>query len=116
MNLSLNLENHGSAKSAAVKNASAKMSRRGREHRQVVTVIGNGQAQAVAQPAQVSPSTQAVQPLKIQVSFDDWYLQKQHGRNWRPEMKEALRRHLTACGFMKTGDFENGLKHFGIKS
>lgn len=92
------------------------MKRRGREHNPVVTVIGNGQVQTPAQPAQAAQSVQAPKAFKIQQSFDEWYLQKQHGKGWRPEMKEALRRHLVACGFMKTGDFDNGLKHFGIKS
>lgn len=83
--------------------------RRGQEQKPDVTIVSS-EAQAPAQkPAPAKPN-------QIPVSFDEWYLQAAHGRNWRPAMKLAIKNHFEARGFMKSKDFKKGLEDFGIRS
>lgn len=50
------------------------------------------------------------------ISFDAWWVlaQKRHG--FSPALKEAVYMHFRARGFLSSGDFEEGLVDFGVKS
>lgn len=49
-------------------------------------------------------------------SFDAWWLLAQNKNKLNPQMKEAVKQHLTSAGFMKSGKYDDGLKHFGVKA
>ena len=55
-------------------------------------------------------------PILPKMSFDTWWLLAQQRLSLRIELKEAVKKHLEARGFMKTGDFEKGLIDFGYRS
>lgn len=51
-----------------------------------------------------------------ELSFDAWWARTQKKYKLAPEMKEVIYKHLKARGFVKNGQFDEGLKDFGIKS
>ena len=57
-----------------------------------------------------------IQPLKIQLDFDSWWLITQNRLKLKPELKESVKKHFLARGFMAQNDFDAGLIDFGIKS
>lgn len=57
-----------------------------------------------------------VPPLRPQLDFDSWWLMTQHRLKLKPELKEAIKKHFMARGFMARKDFDAGLIDFGIKS
>jgi hypothetical protein len=64
------------------------------------------------------PAAPAVQiePLRLQLDFDSWWILTQQRLRLRPELKESVRKHLIARGFMVKLDFDAGLQDFGIKT
>lgn len=69
----------------------------------------------IAGQEQKAPVVQ-VAPLRLQLDFDSWWMLTQQRLKLRPELKESLRKHLIARGFMARSDFDAGLQDFGIKS
>lgn len=53
------------------------------------------------------------EPL-TQISFDAWFSKVASERKFNPNLKEALKIHFEANGFMKDNRFDDGLKHFGF--
>ena len=66
-------------------------------------------------PQQAQQAQPAPAPIKRQVSFDDWWTLVAHSRKLSPGMKEAVKIHMSRTGFLKSGQFDAGLKHFGVK-
>jgi hypothetical protein len=57
---------------------------------------------------------QEQQDLHIPISFDAWWLQTQSKYKFKPELKEAIKKHFMARGFINdSSKFEQGLKDFG---
>lgn len=90
-------------------------------------ILPTGQpAKMAGQPVQpvvslfgISPAVQARQaPLpapKAKVGFDQWYAQAcRKNKKLTPNLKKALMLHMEARGFMKSGDYDKGLKDFGL--
>lgn len=49
-----------------------------------------------------------------QLNFDAWFAKVSTERNFNPSLKEALKLHFQANGFMENKKFDEGLKHFGF--
>lgn len=49
-----------------------------------------------------------------QLSFDAWFTKVATERKFNSNLKEALKLHFEANGFMKDKQFDKGLKHFGF--
>lgn len=69
----------------------------------------------VGEEAPKAPQAQGTQQTPhIPISFDAWWLQTQSKYKLRAELKEAVRKHFTARGFINDSrKFEQGLKDFG---
>lgn len=84
---------------------------RKREEKPQLIVVGEQEApQPKAAPAP------APKRVRIPMTFDAWWLLKQSQYGLRPELKESVRKHLEARGFMADEDFDEGLRDFGIKT
>lgn len=55
-------------------------------------------------------------PVKMPLSFDAWWLLTQQKLKLKPELKESVKKHLQARGFMQNENYDEGLKDFGIKA
>lgn len=60
--------------------------------------------------------SQLPSPIMAIMSFDAWWAMSQRKYKFEPYMKEVLKKHFTARGFLETGAFDDGLVDFGIKS
>lgn len=49
------------------------------------------------------------------MSYDAWWILAEKRLKLKPEMKEAVKKHFKARGFLDNKDFEAGIKDFGIK-
>ena len=76
-----------------------------KQDRQVVVVV-----KPEALPAPVAA------PVRIELTFDAWWAMKQGTLRMAPEMKDVLRKHFVARGFMASGEFDKGLEDFGIRT
>lgn len=56
------------------------------------------------------PANTETAPIKPQLSFDAWFMQK----GLKSELKNILKKHFDARGFMASKEFDTGLKDFGI--
>jgi len=65
-------------------------------------------------PEPVAIRQEETQPIKRQISFDDWWTTVEYKYKLKSSMKEAVRLHFKARGFLQSGDFTNGIKDFGI--
>jgi hypothetical protein len=66
-----------------------------------------------------SPSieiSQAPQSIDVPISFDAWWLQTQGKYKFKPELKEAVRRHFEARGFTDYKNYNAGLRDFGFRT
>lgn len=52
--------------------------------------------------------------IKPVINFDAWWIMKAQSLKLKPEMKDAVKKHFMARGFMDSGDFDNGIIDFGI--
>lgn len=85
------------------------MSQKRKEIRKDFTVVGATKPLEQKQVQQEAPH--------IPVSFDAWWLQTQSKYKFKPELKEAIKRHFTARGFINDSRmFEQGLKDFGYNT
>ena len=57
-----------------------------------------------------------VEPLRIQIDFDSWWMLTQQRLRLRPELKESIKKHFGSRGFLVSKDFDAGLQDFGIKT
>lgn len=55
-------------------------------------------------------------PARMPMSFDAWWLLTQQKLKLKPELKESVKKHLEARGFMKNENYDEGLIDFGIKT
>lgn len=83
------------------------MNRRHKEQAKQLIIVGEEPA---AKPIAV------VEPVKATISFDQWWLQVQNSKNLRPELKAAIYKHFESRGFLADGNFDAGLKDFGVKA
>lgn len=81
------------------------MAKKKEEHKLVV--VGREEPKALASN---------IAPLRLQLDFDSWWMLTQQRLRLRPELKEAVRKHLVSRGFMVRQDFDAGLQDFGIKT
>lgn len=58
-------------------------------------------------------TTEYKEPLP-QLSFDAWFTKVATERKFNSSLKESLKLHFEANGFMKDKQFDQGLKHFGF--
>ena len=72
--------------------------------KQSVMVVGENEKVLVA----------PVEPIKIEMTFDAWWAMKQGTLKLDTDMKDILKKHFTARGFMKSKEFDKGLKDFGL--
>jgi len=59
-------------------------------------------------------ATEEAKPVKRQISFDDWWATAEYYYKLKPELREAIKKHFEARGFLASGEFDNGIKDFGI--
>lgn len=57
---------------------------------------------------------EAPKPKQANISFDQWWLETQTKFKLKPALKEAVRKHLQARGFMENGEYDKGLSDFGL--
>lgn len=63
---------------------------------------------------QAPAATEEISFVKARISFDDWWVTAEYRYKLKPELREAIKRHFEARGFMNSGDFDSGIKDFGI--
>lgn len=69
----------------------------------------------VGEQAQEVVQAPAVEASFAQVSYDAWWLQAQQKYNFKPELKESVKKHFEAKGFINDSrKFNDGLKDFGF--
>lgn len=57
-----------------------------------------------------------IAPLRLNLDFDSWWMLTQQRLKLRPELKESIKKHFAARGFLARNDFDAGLLDFGIVS
>jgi hypothetical protein len=62
------------------------------------------------------PVAETKKAVKMPMSFDAWWLLTQQRLKLKPELKESVKKHLEARGFMKNENYNEGLIDFGIKT
>lgn len=60
-------------------------------------------------------------PVKVNTfrplpSFDVWWSTVRYKKGLKEELKEIIKKHFEARGFMKSKKFDEGLKDFGIET
>lgn len=59
----------------------------------------------------------APEALYTPMSFDTWWIQIQSKHKFKPELKESMRKHFTARGFINDSrKFDQGLRDFGYNT
>ena len=82
--------------------------------------VGNMAKRKTEQPVVIvsrpdaAPVNVPAEPIKIDVTFDAWWSVAQGSLRLKPEMKEVLKHHFIARGFMASKEFDKGLKDFGL--
>ena len=89
------------------------MSRRDRNYQENKVLIVKSEGQQ-APEAPAAPAEE-FKPAKRQVSFDEWWSTAEYYFKLKPALRESVKKHFEARGFMASGDFDNGIKDFGIK-
>lgn len=82
------------------------MARKRQKQQDKLVIIGRPQTE----PEYV-PQIEEAKPI---ISFDAWWIMKAQSLNLKPEMKNAVKKHFEARGFMQSGDFDGGIIDFGI--
>lgn len=87
------------------------MSQKRREIKKDYTAVGQNQTET----KEVKETK--TEALHIQVSFDQWWLQTQQKYNFKPALKDALKKHFETKGFINDSrNFEKGLRDFGFNT
>ena len=81
------------------------MNNKRREQKIEFTVVG---------AEKISAEPAIAQPARPAISFSAWWLQIQQAKQLKFELREALRKHFESRGFLASGEFEEGLKDFGL--
>lgn len=69
----------------------------------------------VGEKAQDVAKSPAVEASFAPMSYDAWWLQAQQKYNFKPELKESVKKHFEAKGFINDSrKFNDGLKDFGF--
>ncbi len=66
--------------------------------------------------AQQQPAAELPKPARIPMTFDAWWLLAQQKHKLRPELKQAVKKHLESRGYMAEENYDEGLRDFGIKT
>ncbi len=75
------------------------------KRRKDLKIVGLEQkAQPQALPSRALPA----------VSFDAWWLLAQGRHGLSADLKDAVKNHMRAKGFLQAGRFDDGLKDFGV--
>lgn len=74
--------------------------------KELIVVGEQKKQQAVALPPPAVPI----------MTYDAWWLITQRRLSLSAGLKEALRKHMKARGFLDNGRYDDGLKDFGIES
>ena len=53
-------------------------------------------------------------PIKPKLTYDAWWVMAQQRYKLKPVMQEVLFKHFKARGFLESGDFEAGIKDYGL--
>lgn len=69
---------------------------------------------AVEAETSKSAAPSQAEPLRRKVSFDEWWMLVSHSRKLAPRMKDAIKIHFKAKGFLDNGKFDEGLRDFGL--
>ena len=84
------------------------MNRARREIKKDVEIVGEHKEMKAQKP-------EAPAAIHINVSFDDWWLQAQQQYKFKPELKESVKRHFEAKGFLSDSrKYNEGLRNFGF--
>jgi hypothetical protein len=70
----------------------------------------------VVSQAQEQQEVQEVKAPKISMSFDAWWLLAQNMHGLKPMLKDAVKKHMEAKGFLANEEYAKGLKDFGINT
>jgi hypothetical protein len=87
-----------------------------------IQVIGQAFVPDPSKPApapSIKPQAQPSVPVahKAQSSqFDQWWIIAQNKNKLNPAMKQAVKKHMQSTGHLQSGQFDAGLKHFGVKA
>ncbi len=85
------------------------MNQKRREVKKDVTIVGETEAMQ-------AQTVQAPQAIDIPISFDSWWIQTMNKHELKPELREAVRKHFEARGFMDYKKFDAGLRDFGFRT
>jgi len=83
-----------------------------KETQKEVTIVGP-KAES-ARPRQTSVTRP--QAPQIPITFDAWWLRTQNKYKFKPALKNAVKRHFEARGFMDYTKFDAGLRDFGFRT
>lgn len=75
-----------------------------------VTLVGDDMDSTPVQQTKPLPAR-----VKPKMSFDAWWVMAQRATGLKASMKMPVYKHLKARGFLASGDFNAGLKDFGVK-
>lgn len=68
----------------------------------------------VGEPAPIEVQQNQPKP-EIKLSFDQWWILTRQKRNLPETLKESLKIHFKAWGFLESKEFDKGLLQFGFK-
>jgi hypothetical protein len=74
------------------------------------------EVQIVGEQSEEQPVSQDVKPIMPNISFDSWWLQVQNKHSFKSALKDAVKKHFEARGFMSSREFDKGLRDFGFNT
>ena len=83
------------------------MSQKRKEIKKEFTIVG--ETSTMSSQVQESP-----QELGIPISFDVWWIQAQNKYKLSPNLRDSVKKHFEARGFMNYKTFNEGLRDFGF--
>ena len=84
------------------------MNKARKEIKRDVEIVGEQKQVAMAKPS-------APEAMHIAVSFDDWWLQTAQKYKFKPELKESVKKHFEAKGYISDSrKYNEGLRNFGF--
>lgn len=81
-----------------------------KEAQQEVIVVGQ---EPVAAPVE---APRAAKPVQVAITFDAWWIQTAGKYNLKQDLKQSIKRHFEARGFMNYKKFNAGLRDFGFRT
>lgn len=67
-------------------------------------------------PEQVQAPRPAAVPAQIPITFDAWWIQTAGKYGLKQDLKQSVKRHFEARGYMNYRKFNAGLRDFGFRT